>query len=72
MAHPPSEGQRQASHEEAPAGRGKKTGTAPHLSDRRLEATFESRLHSCDYITLVPNVDYLGNGKCENRRCEKT
>lgn len=40
MAHPPSEGQRQASHEEAPVGRGKKTGTAPHLSDSRLEAHF--------------------------------
>lgn len=53
MAHPPSEGKRQASHEEAPAGRGKKTGTAPHLSDSRLEARFWKQppqlwlYHSC-------------------------
>lgn len=43
MAHAPSEGQRQASHKEAPAGRGKKTDTAPHISDSRLEPCFRKQ-----------------------------
>ena len=35
MTHVPSDGQRQASSEEALEGGDKKTGTAPHLSDSR-------------------------------------
>lgn len=37
-----------------------------HVYVTEMEPRFPKQLRSSDYITLAPNLDYLGNGKCEN------
>lgn len=55
-AHTPSDGQRQASHKEAPEGRGKKTGTAPHLSDSRNGAPLSKAASAVVIISFLPQM----------------
>jgi len=56
MAHAPSDGQIQASHKEAPAGRGKKTGTAPRLSDSGNGAPLSKAASTGVILSLLPQM----------------